>query len=120
MSFKIEPGQLCVIVGENGSKSGRSASLRRVVKLIVCLQVAVSYPPIGIASNELLGADPRIHPESSTTKLLLRLFDPNEGQVLIDDRPIQDYRSDDLRQATSILWQDYQTFPLSVSSLLLR
>lgn len=48
------------------------------------------------------------------TKLLLRLFDASEGEVLMDERPIQDYRADDLRRATSVLWQDYQAFPLSV------
>lgn len=52
--------------------------------------------------------------ESSTTKLLLRLFDPTEGHVLVDDKDIREYRSDDIRKATSVLWQDYQTFPLSV------
>lgn len=55
--------------------------------------------------------------ESSTTKLLLRLFDATQGEILIDDRPIQEYRADDLRKATSILWQDYQTFPLTVRLL---
>jgi ABC-type multidrug transport system fused ATPase/permease subunit len=64
--------------------------------------------------------DALCHSESSTTKLLLRLFDACEGEILIDDRPIQDYRADDLRKATSVLWQDYQTFPLTVCDLLVR
>ncbi len=56
-----------------------------------------------------------IFKESSTTKLLLRLFDANEGEILIDDRPIGSYKSEDLRKTISVLRQDYQAFPLTVS-----
>ena len=65
------------------------------------------------------GSAPLTHTllESSTTKLLLRLFDPDEGQILIDDLPISEYRSEELRRAMSVLWQDYHTYPLSVRIL---
>ncbi|KAF8323957.1 P-loop containing nucleoside triphosphate hydrolase protein [Clavulina sp. PMI_390] len=72
MSFKIEPGQLCVIVGENGSG------------------------------------------KSSTTKLLQRLFDATEGEVLIDGRNVKDYVIQDVRRSTAVLYQDYQAFPLTL------
>ncbi|KAL4265122.1 Type 1 protein exporter [Pleurotus pulmonarius] len=72
VSFKIERGQLCVIVGSNGS--GKSTIL----------------------------------------KLIARLYDPCEGEILIDDRDIRTLKLADLRRATSVLFQDYTHFPLSI------
>ncbi|XP_006454827.1 hypothetical protein AGABI2DRAFT_182792 [Agaricus bisporus var. bisporus H97] len=73
VSFRIEKGHLCVIVGANGS--GKSTIL----------------------------------------KLVSRLYDPTEGKILIDDRDIQELKLDDLRRATSVLFQDYTHFPLSIA-----
>ncbi|KAF9448852.1 P-loop containing nucleoside triphosphate hydrolase protein [Macrolepiota fuliginosa MF-IS2] len=73
VSFKIEKGQLCVIVGANGS--GKSTIL----------------------------------------KLIARLYDPAEGEILLDGRNIRRLRLDDLRRATSVLFQDYTHFPLSLA-----
>ncbi|KAH8120695.1 P-loop containing nucleoside triphosphate hydrolase protein [Phellopilus nigrolimitatus] len=72
VSFKIEHGQLCVIVGTNGS--GKSTVL----------------------------------------KLISRLYDPTEGDILIDGRNIKSLKLDDLRKAVSVLFQDYTHFPLSI------
>ncbi|RDB28996.1 Lipid A export ATP-binding/permease protein MsbA [Hypsizygus marmoreus] len=71
-SFKIERGQLCVIVGANGS--GKSTIL----------------------------------------KLVARLYEPSEGDVLINGKDIKLFKLDDLRRATSVLFQDYTHFPLSI------
>ncbi|PPQ70892.1 hypothetical protein CVT24_000560 [Panaeolus cyanescens] len=72
VSFKIEKGQLCVIVGNNGS--GKSTIL----------------------------------------KLIARLYDPCEGQILVDGIDISTIRLGDLRRAISVLFQDYTLFPVSV------
>ncbi|KAJ7051170.1 P-loop containing nucleoside triphosphate hydrolase protein [Mycena amicta] len=72
VSFKIHQGQLCVIVGANGS--GKSTIL----------------------------------------KLCLRLFEPLAGEILINDRDIRTLKLADLRRATSVLFQDYTHFPLSI------
>ncbi|KIM48490.1 hypothetical protein M413DRAFT_61619 [Hebeloma cylindrosporum] len=72
ISFKIEQGQLCVIVGNNGS--GKSTIL----------------------------------------KLIARLYDPTDGQILIDGTDIRTLRLADLRRAISVLFQDYTLFPLSI------
>ena len=73
-SFKIERGQLCVIVGINGS--GKSTIL----------------------------------------KLIARLYDPLEGEIRINGQDIKTLRLADLRNATSVLFQDYTIFPLNVCS----
>ncbi|KAI0820602.1 P-loop containing nucleoside triphosphate hydrolase protein [Trametes gibbosa] len=72
VSFRIVPGQLCVIVGANGS--GKSTIL----------------------------------------KLIVRLYDPEEGQILLNDHDIRTLKLKDLRQAISVLFQDYTHFPLSI------
>ncbi|KAF9266927.1 P-loop containing nucleoside triphosphate hydrolase protein [Marasmius fiardii PR-910] len=71
-SFRIEKGQLCVIVGKNGS--GKSTIL----------------------------------------KLIARLYDPEEGEILIDGHDIKTLKLADLRRATTVLFQDYTHFPLSI------
>ncbi|OCH83861.1 P-loop containing nucleoside triphosphate hydrolase protein [Obba rivulosa] len=71
-SFKLLAGQLCIIVGSNGS--GKSTIL----------------------------------------KLIVRLYDPDDGEILIGGRNIQTLKLSDLRQAISVLFQDYTLFPLSI------
>ncbi|KAF5355839.1 hypothetical protein D9756_004318 [Leucocoprinus leucothites] len=73
VSFKIERGQLCVMVGANGS--GKSTVL----------------------------------------KLIARLYDPAEGEILVDGREVRQLRLADLRRVTSVLFQDYTHFPLSIA-----
>ncbi|KAF8624812.1 hypothetical protein AX15_005699 [Amanita polypyramis BW_CC] len=72
VSFKIEKGQLCVLIGVNGS--GKSTIL----------------------------------------KLIARIYDTTEGQILIDSVDIRTLRLDDLRRTISVLFQDYTHFPLSI------
>ncbi|TCD60798.1 hypothetical protein EIP91_009511 [Steccherinum ochraceum] len=72
VSFKLLAGQLCVIVGVNGS--GKSTIL----------------------------------------KLIVRLYDPEDGQILLDGHDIETLKLNDLRQAISVLFQDYTHFPLSI------
>ncbi|KAF8350299.1 P-loop containing nucleoside triphosphate hydrolase protein [Amanita rubescens] len=72
VSFKIEAGQLCVLIGVNGS--GKSTIL----------------------------------------KLIARIYDTTEGQILVDGIDIKKIRLDDLRRSISVLFQDYTLFPLSI------
>ncbi|KAL9715679.1 hypothetical protein Ac2012v2_000122 [Leucoagaricus gongylophorus] len=73
VSFKIDKGQLCVMIGANGS--GKSTIL----------------------------------------KLIARLYDPTEGEILVDGREVCQLRLADLRRVTSVLFQDYTHFPLSIA-----
>ncbi|RPD56246.1 P-loop containing nucleoside triphosphate hydrolase protein [Lentinus tigrinus ALCF2SS1-7] len=72
ISFRLLPGQLCVIVGSNGA--GKSTIL----------------------------------------KLIVRVYDPEEGAIFIGGHDIRTLKLSDLRRAISVLFQDYTHFPLSI------
>jgi ABC-type multidrug transport system fused ATPase/permease subunit len=50
-------------------------------------------------------------------KLVMRLYEPAGGQILVDGKDIKTLKLADLRQTISVLFQDYTHFPLSVSAL---
>ena len=52
--------------------------------------------------------------KSTILKLITRLYDPQEGQIFIGGHDIRTLKLYDLRQAISVLFQDYTIFPLSV------
>jgi ABC-type multidrug transport system fused ATPase/permease subunit len=47
--------------------------------------------------------------KSTLIKLLTRLFDPTEGEILINDVDIKNYNLDELHDKMSVLFQDYRT-----------
>jgi ABC-type multidrug transport system fused ATPase/permease subunit len=53
--------------------------------------------------------------KSSTVSLLNRLFDPTDGEIFVDGKPLKDYVIKDIREAQAILCQDYQHFPFSMA-----
>lgn len=52
--------------------------------------------------------------KSSLVSLLLRLYDPLEGRILIDGRDLREYKLDSLRRQISIVLQDSVLFAVSV------
>jgi ATP-binding cassette subfamily B protein len=52
--------------------------------------------------------------KTTIVKLLGRLYDPDEGQILIDGRDIRDYDPAELRQQFAVMFQDYATYQLTV------
>jgi len=52
--------------------------------------------------------------KSTVLKLIMRLYDPAEGQILVDGQNIKTLKLEDLRQTISVLFQDYTHFPLSI------
>ncbi len=51
--------------------------------------------------------------KSTIVKLLGRLYDPDEGAILIDGRDVREYDPDDLRSRFAVMFQDYAAFQLS-------
>ena len=52
--------------------------------------------------------------KSTILKLIVRLYDPDEGEIFIGGHDVRTLKLYDLRQATSVLFQDFTHFPLSV------
>ena len=52
--------------------------------------------------------------KSTILKLVTRIYDPVEGQILLNGQDIRTLKLCDLREAISVLFQDYTHFPLSV------
>nr|GAT43730.1 ABC transporter ATP-binding protein [Mycena chlorophos] len=73
VSLSIDPGQLIVFVGANGSG------------------------------------------KSTIIKLLMQLYQPTEGTILLAGRDMREYNTADLRRATAALTQDHHLFPLSLA-----
>ncbi|PIL30024.1 ATP-binding cassette transporter [Ganoderma sinense ZZ0214-1] len=52
--------------------------------------------------------------KSTILKLAVRLYDPDEGEILFGGQDIRTLKLSDVRQAMSVLFQDYTHFPLSI------
>jgi ATP-binding cassette subfamily B protein len=48
--------------------------------------------------------------KTTLIKLLVRLYDPTEGRILIDGNDIRDYDPDELRAGIGAMFQDYVTY----------
>ncbi len=53
--------------------------------------------------------------KSTIIKLLLRLYDPTEGEILLNGRNIKEYNLQKYRQLFATAFQDHQIFSLSVA-----
>ena len=51
--------------------------------------------------------------KTTLVKLLARLYDPDEGRILLDGRDLRDYDLDQLRGAIGVIFQDFVRFNLS-------
>jgi ATP-binding cassette subfamily B protein len=51
--------------------------------------------------------------KSTVVKLLGRLYDPDEGQILIDGRDVRDYDPVELRREFGVMFQDYAAYQVS-------
>ena len=51
--------------------------------------------------------------KTTLVKLLLRLYDPTAGRILIDGVDIRDFNPDDLRREIGVIFQDYVRYELT-------
>ncbi|MEI6046844.1 MAG: ABC transporter ATP-binding protein, partial [Chloroflexota bacterium] len=51
--------------------------------------------------------------KTTLVKLLSRLYDPDEGEILLGGRNIRDYDLNELRQQVGVIFQDYVTYFMS-------
>lgn len=51
--------------------------------------------------------------KTTLTKLLCRLYDPDSGRITIDGIDLRDFKTEDLRQEISIIYQDFGRYHLT-------
>lgn len=51
--------------------------------------------------------------KTTLVKLLVRLYDPTEGRILLDGHDLKEYDLNDLRRHTGIIFQDYLRFQMT-------
>lgn len=56
--------------------------------------------------------------KTTIIKLLLRLYSPNEGDILINDIPIEKYTYGQLKGLCSVVFQDYSKYSISIKESL--
>lgn len=53
--------------------------------------------------------------KSTFINLLLRFYDPNSGEILLDKVPYAEYEISSLRNMFGLVFQDYNAYAVSVS-----
>jgi ATP-binding cassette subfamily B protein len=53
--------------------------------------------------------------KTTIAKLLARLYDPVEGQILLDGIDLREYNPDSLRQAIGVIFQDFVRYQMTAS-----
>ncbi|MGD9738176.1 MAG: ABC transporter ATP-binding protein [Bauldia sp.] len=53
--------------------------------------------------------------KTTLVKLLARLYDPDEGRILLDGRDLRDYDLDELRNNVGVIFQDFVRYHLSAA-----
>lgn len=53
--------------------------------------------------------------KTTLVKLLARLYDPDEGRILLDGRDLRDYDLDDLRANIGVIFQDFVRYHLTAA-----
>ena len=52
--------------------------------------------------------------KSTLVKLFTRMYDPVEGEILLDGKPLQAYDLESLRRRIAVVYQDFARFALSL------
>ena len=97
---------------------------RPLTEGIVFENVSFRYPDAGVnvLSNLNLTISPREHValvgrngvgKTTLVKLLCRLYDPNEGRILIDGIDLREFDSAALRKEISVIFQDFAKYQLT-------
>ena len=57
--------------------------------------------------------------KTTIIKLIMRLYDPNEGEILLNGRNIKDYNLKEYRKKIGVIFQDFKLFSMSIQENIL-
>jgi ATP-binding cassette, subfamily B, bacterial len=108
------------------SKPGALVAPRPIREGIEFKNVSFAYP--GTRRKILSGVNLRIEPnervalvgengqgKTTIVKLLTRLYDPTEGQILLDGVDLREYNLEDLWKEIGVIFQDFVHYEMTVS-----
>lgn len=108
------------------SKPGVSVAPRPIREGIEFRNVSFAYP--GNRRKILSGVNMRIEPQerialvgengqgkTTIVKLLTRLYDPTEGQILLDGIDLREYNLEDLWKEIGVIFQDFVHYEMTAS-----
>jgi len=108
------------------SKPGALVAPRPIRQGVEFRNVSFAYP--GSRRQVLSGVNVRIEPherialvgengqgKTTIVKLLTRLYDPTEGQILLDGVDLRDYNLDDLWKEIGVIFQDFVHYEMTAA-----
>ena len=105
-------------IGGNGNSRGLSLEFRNVSFTYPGKkEAALKNVSFKIDAGEAIALVGRNGAGKTTiVKLLNRLYDPDDGEILVGDRNIKDYDLTELRAQVGVIFQDYVTYFMSAQS----
>ena len=123
ISVKSGLGRLMIILGLKSRDETNLKLFPKNWKKIEFKKVSFKYKDklvlknfnLTIHRNDKIGLVGRSGSGKSTIiKLLIGLYKPSEGEILIDEKTINQYNSDSVKEAISIVLQDSEVFNMSM------
>src|SRR3982074_1846844 len=106
------------------SKPNALPAPRPIVRGFEFRNVSFSYP--GSSRLILDGLNFRLHPgerialigengqgKTTVVKLITRLYDPTEGQILLDGVDLREYSIEDLHRQIGVIFQDFMRYEMT-------
>ncbi len=105
------PGDFSEIIFQNVSFSYMGSTAKALEKVSIRIRRGEKIAIVGQNGSG----------KSTLIKLLLRLYEPSSGEIILDGKPIQTYATEEYRKLFGVIFQDFHPLAFSVGeNILLR